>query len=551
MDPNKAKEFEALINSLLDDGLTDQEKQQLAELLDGDPEAQERYTEHCQMHAMLAWEHGVLPEVNFDSAKTTPSPSRGTNSIRLWQLFAVAASILFVVAFGWSVYLASLAPLKVAKPPEEKPEVDQPTAIPSIPWNKRTIYGSFTQGRGARLAVLGEQFELHQGDSFRNGNYQLLEGFAELRFRNNVEVLLESPAEFEIVNDLKIVMHSGRISAVVSPEGEGFSVETPSIDLTDYGTEFAVEVLPDKTSEVHVFSGEVKVKPKLAPLDMERVQLLANQATRVRESTGIPEGIDVDLERFLRELNESPSPEIGYEALMEELAPVTLLRMAPSIDGITLADYGTQTSDGVLLTDLMSIPPFKPGKIGGSLFLSGPAAMAYAKVPHYQPVATGEITVCGWVRAESRPRWAAIAKQWAIEFDDDDKPHGLGGQFHFGLHDYAGDLEVQVRDKHGNVIKLRENKPFPLATWQHVAFVADGENVRLYRNGIEIDSAQCEGLSTDGPDSMGIGAKLSYDCTHPDDRNPGFWHGRIDELAIFDKALSEQQLLQIVKTVPE
>lgn len=549
MDPNKKKELSILVNTLLDESLTEADQQRLAELLQGDPEAQEYYAEYCQVHAMLAWEHGVLADVAFDSAKTTPRNRNSRNSVRLWQLLALAVSVMFLATLTWSIYRISDEPQEVAKPTETDSDIEITTES-GLPWSQRTIYGLFTKGRGARLVAIGQQSELKQGDSLRDGRYRLQGGFAQFTFRNKVEVVLESPADFEIVNDLKMILHRGRISAVVSPEGEGFSVETPSIDLTDYGTEFAVEVLPDRASEVHVFSGEVKVKPKLAPVDMERVQLLANQATRVRATSGIPEGIDVDLERFVRELNESPSPKIGYDKLIDELAPVMFYRMAPSVDGITLADHGTQTSDGVLMTDYMAFPPFKPGRIGSALYLNGPGTMAYAKVPHYHPVTTGAITVCGWVKAESRPRWAAIAKQWAIEFDDDNMPHGLGGQFHFGLHDYAGDLEVQVRDGQGNVIKLRENTPFPLQSWQHVAFVADGEQVRLYRNGIEIDSAICEGLAIDGPDSMGIGAKLSYDCTRPDDRNPGFWHGRIDELAIFDKALSEEQLMRIVETVP-
>ena len=36
--------------------------------------------------------------------------------------------------------------------------------------------------------------------------------------------------------------------------------------------------------------------------------------------------------------------------------------------------------------------------------------------------------------------------------------------------------------------------PFPLQQWQHVAFVADGSVVHLYRNGIQVAASPCDGV---------------------------------------------------------
>ncbi|MCC9606121.1 FecR domain-containing protein [Blastopirellula sp. JC732] len=548
MTPQEQQELGELINALLDEGLSDEGRLRLEQLLRDDREAQQYYIEQCQLHSILAWEHGVLSATLFDSQATPPPKQEATSgkSLYLWKLCALAATILFLATFAWNIYLAT-----TPKTPAEPPQIatSQPMA-PSIPWTERKTFGAFSKSRGAQLSVPELLLELRQGDLLRSGRYQLSEGFAEIVFNNNVEVLVESPAEFDIVSDMKLVMHRGRISTIVSPEGEGFKVETPSIELTDFGTEFAVEVSPDRTSEVHVFSGEVKVTPKLAYEGMERLQLVTNQATRVRQMSGIPEGIDIDRDRFLRRLNETTQQDIGYEQRMLALKPAQFFQMAPTADGVTLADHGSRKSDGILLKEGMDQPPFKPGRVGSSLYLGGPGTLAYAKVPHYQPSETGTISVCAWVKAESRPHWAAIAKHWAIEFDEQDQPSGLGGQFHFGLHEYGGGLEVQVRDQNKNVVKLREAEPLPLGQWQHVAFVVDGQQVRLYRNGAEVASAKCDGLATDGPEAMGIGAKLSPDCTQPDLRNPGYWHGRIDELAIFDRALTPAELTELSEMAP-
>ena len=340
-------------------------------------------------------------------------------------------------------------------------------------------------------------------------------------------------------------MHEGRMSAVVSPEGTGFVVDTPSVHLVDHGTEFGVDVR-EGTSEVHVFEGKVSVLPKEAPPETETVQLVSNQATRVSGVSGIPEGIDIDHERFIRHLNEGEPGRQQYRNAIVSLDPSTYLRMSPAKDGTTLQCKGTSKSDGRLVMNQMASPAFRPGRVGSSLYLDGPASGAYAMIREYQPARDGKMTLCAWVRAESRPRWAAIAKHWSLEFSIDRSTYsGLGGQFHFGLHKDSGDLELQVRDGNGTIVKMREGEPFPLETWQHVAFVVDGQKVSMYRNGKLIDSADCVGLATDGPSGIGIGAKLNSDCSAPSDRNPGFWHGRIDELAIFHDALSDEQIMSL------
>ena len=82
-------------------------------------------------------------------------------------------------------------------------------------------------------------------------------------------------------------------------------------------------------------------------------------------------------------------------------------------------------------------PPFAPGYSGVALRLDGPDSHAYAMLPNFQAATEGKLTVVAWVRAESRHRWASIAKNWSTE--------GCG-QFHFGLLDNEGDLEIRVHD---------------------------------------------------------------------------------------------------------
>jgi hypothetical protein len=72
--------------------------------------------------------------------------------------------------------------------------------------------------------------------------------------------------------------------------------------------------------------------------------------------------------------------------------------------------------------------------------------------------------------------------------------------------------------------------------------VADGETLRLFLNGIEIASTECGPVSvTDSHPFLGIGARMNARKKTADQ----FWHGRIDEFALFNHALSDADVLTL------
>jgi len=87
-----------------------------------------------------------------------------------------------------------------------------------------------------------------------------------------------------------------------------------------------------------------------------------------------------------------------------------------------------------------------------------------------------------------------------------------------------------------------------LGEWQHVAFVADGAQLRLYRNGMQVGSVPYPGLAPPDLKPLGIGAKPAG-VDQKRVRGPsGFWHGRIDELAIFNHAVDAKMIQQLFET---
>ncbi|MHC5059032.1 MAG: LamG-like jellyroll fold domain-containing protein [Planctomycetota bacterium] len=172
------------------------------------------------------------------------------------------------------------------------------------------------------------------------------------------------------------------------------------------------------------------------------------------------------------------------------------------------------------------------GKSGGALTFDGTddcvlvwsyprpdTAMAYA----------------AWVWADSRPTWGSIVKNWGEK---------KSGQMHFGLYEKDGDLEAHFRQTDDGEVQLREGaaKPFPLGSWQHVAVVADGKTARLYRNAVEVSRAPYDGTLKTNTRALGIGVKPSDSGTAPDKENPGHWDGKIDDVRVYRRALSMEEL---------
>ncbi|MFO1500599.1 MAG: LamG-like jellyroll fold domain-containing protein [Verrucomicrobiota bacterium] len=176
------------------------------------------------------------------------------------------------------------------------------------------------------------------------------------------------------------------------------------------------------------------------------------------------------------------------------------------------------------------------GQVGGALSFGGADAMQYLLVPDY-PKPASTLTVSAWVWAETIGAWTSFVKNWGSSD---------AGQFHFGL---AGDgvhENIYIKQVDGKTPNTSDRQPFPTNSWQHVAFVCDGSNVRLYRNGVEVASTTYNGtLVTPPMNCVGVGVKMANDCVDPDGGNPGWLHGKMDDLAIWNRGLSPSEMVAV------
>ncbi len=154
------------------------------------------------------------------------------------------------------------------------------------------------------------------------------------------------------------------------------------------------------------------------------------------------------------------------------------------------------------------------------------------------PIQDSTISITLWALATERGVWNSLIKNWA----------GKSGAFHLGLMNNDGDLELQVAQSDDKVHFLREGKEnkFPLNEWQFVAFVANGKNIILYRNGVEVDRTDYDGTLKTKLKIIGIGAKPNDEGTGELVKSTaGFWQGKMDDVRIFSRPLNIQEIKKL------
>ncbi|MEO1527649.1 MAG: LamG-like jellyroll fold domain-containing protein [Planctomycetota bacterium] len=359
------------------------------------------------------------------------------------------------------------------------------------------------------------------------GNYELQQGLLNLRFGGGVMVYVEAPARFDAINDKRIVLYRGRLSARVPPERIGFTVETPEAEVVDFGTEFSVDV-EGGASEVHVFDGLVKVHPGASSQrDASRsVELQASQALRISEGTTEPEDISIATDRFIRNFDE---PRLNYAREVKRLSPLVYYRMPIRDRGLVSEppEYS-----GVVLSGEGRRPPHARGVfVGGSLRVGADSTGRGGRVDSPPALMTGRFSFSGFVYLESPVQRMLVA----TNLQD--------GQGNFGLSvDDNGFLEAAIRNSDGAISSLSGDSALPHKTWRHVVVTVDGEQLQLYEDGELAASTPCGAMATSDSDAVWFGT---------DTDGTQVWGGRIDEVALFDRALTQQEVAMLYRTAQE
>ena len=215
-------------------------------------------------------------------------------------------------------------------------------------------------------------------------------------------------------------------------------------------------------------------------------------------------------------------------------------------EGETLADRSGFGTDGELINfDFEPESGWADGQIGGALDFDG--FDDFVIVEEYELAETA-LSVSIWAFADTAPVWASLVKNWA----------GPPGQFHFGLGPGASQtLNIFLtNDDAMSYDAGADLDEFPLEEWVHAAFVVDPDNlsagdegtVTQYLNGEIVSEEPILGAAlTQSPihEALGIGVKPNGTGDGADPGVPAFWDGRLDDLGIWTRAVSEEEMSDI------
>ncbi|MDP4625552.1 MAG: FecR domain-containing protein [Opitutales bacterium] len=380
-----------------------------------------------------------------------------------------------------------------------------------------------------------------RGDALKKGSLTLNHGYSEITMNNGVTLVLEAPVEIEVESLDKIRLMRGRLVAKVPEAAIGFTVLTPNSEVVDLGTEFGMSVDASGASEVHVLDGEVKARPlngkKFTSLVRDEAMAFTdkNTVSRMRSQP----------ETYLRALpgRSSENPEYLHWSCDE--------------GSEVLSCEGTGIGGKFFPGELKSFkggegPVYANGQFGEALYFNGkdayvvtefsgiggnaPRTVAFwAKVPRDFDIHNG-YGMLGWGRMSEGSAWQI-------------SPNPAGREGPLG--------RLRVGTYQAPVIgstDLRDNR------WHHIAVVMYGgesansaTHVLLYVDG-QLETTTTKSVAAidtqlDHPKSrplmMGRNLGFGDESRRIESR---FFKGWLDEIYVFDTALDQEQIQQLMQS---
>jgi len=185
-----------------------------------------------------------------------------------------------------------------------------------------------------------------------------------------------------------------------------------------------------------------------------------------------------------------------------------------------------------------------PGTINGATWTSGKVGNALAFDGVDDNVNLGSLNVSG--QALTLAAWVN-ASAFAPDTDHRivSKSSGSAEQDHywmFGTVSLNDKLRFRLKTDDNTWTLIANNSGMPTNQWVHVAAVYDGATMKLYQDGIEVGSTNRTGTISSSNSSVLIGSNAN---------NYGVWNGLIDEVYIFETALSQSQIQELMNSTPE
>ena len=509
-------DFESLFNRLADGIASEVDEQRLGEVLRSSPEARRAYREFMALHSALHWDYvvGAAPDATptpSQPSTLTPSRTRAGWVAAFLAGIAVATAAAVAIAVFWPERGTNSEKSPAVAKDEKKDEKSD--SIAALLVDK--VDAEFAKERGP------------VGVRFGPGEYELLGGIVHLRFAQGADMILAGPARFRVTDAQNVQLLVGKARVIAPSTAKGFTIATRAANYIDLGTEFGLRVDPDGASDLYVFDGQVNIADPRSGKVLSEV--FEGKSSRYVDGVAATPP----------QLQAADFPTPGAIGLKRWEQYEQELRKAPGL----IAFYPFRGgADGSILVNGIGEDVMSNGKIVGARWVSGRwqghGALLFDRDSDFVqleiPGKHEELTIAAWIKADRLD-----FELNAILNSDGYKPGGVHFQlnrqgFPRGGVIVAGSFKDKVV---GSAVQV--------GAWAHVASVISTptRSQKIYVNGNMVRERKWQQDEMIRPGSCRIGNWLPE--TKDRIANRAF-RGRIDELAIWNRALTQQEITQMV-----
>lgn len=549
------REFDDLLDQFVEAELDSTGLEKLNQLLSQQVELQLRFLDYLGLHSALEWDLAATPGIEMPAELAMPvDPATQIMSaenlvpvpvlrkpsilgrIRPVVYAELAVGVLFAAYFiviSWNMLGKYSASWRNA--PQESIVASETTVatirdVANVDWARSSM---------PKLADDTVAFD---------ETMKIEAGRVELELKQGATLVVEGPAEWSVGGANLATLRRGRLIAKVPQQAHGFTLKTPAASIVDLGTEFGVEVAENGDAEVHVLQGEVDLQRIGGDRKQSTGQRLeAGKSARVT-SAGAVISHNEEIERKFQQLADTsasrkssgPNHAQKYAECVKSLMPVIFLPVDRN-EGMALADRGEGNYVGRFTRTEGPGEAWDRGPFGDALSFRGPKFQDRVTLePSEQNVERREIdfsrgkepglpfTIALWARCQFNQRTGLLVG----------KGHGFASQFLLDVLDNR--YRFVIHNSAKQISGLITSQAAVDGTWQHVAavFAPDRKSISLYVNGHLSAETTIEDLSL----SPVAEAVMIGNRDFPNDPNKLTFTGALDEISIFDRALTAEEI---------
>ncbi len=527
-------ELHDLLDRLVENNLSFEQKKRLSFLLEHNDEARLHYVRFMNMSSSLM--HYAEELVSDDFGEDSKEVNK--TGIFPFVRYLIPLAALLIAAFllffqytpslslneqkGWSKSLSA----------NSSPEVIKISDAVALLTEKVGLEWSKDAG-----------FRPELGNAFEPGSLIIENGLAQVEFLQGSNVILEGPVHFDVVGPNEGSLMEGKLRANVPRLAQGFTVNLPKGKIIDLGTEFGLNVHPGGSTEVVVYEGKVIYEGQADEDELVSHEVAGGEALFI-DPYGNPNRMEVPSQSYLgaadlafRSMEKSHIRYLEWVELSKEIAngPHTLAYYNFNDHNSWTRTLREEANNGNVIAD---------GAIVGCKWSegrwSGKGALGFERKSDCVRMNLAKnltsMTLSVWIKIDS------LDTNIAPVLFSSSSTRGAVGWFI----NQEGKVVLQVRKKNGyeryvSAVAFRKER---FGRWTHMATTFDSTTKMIshYVNGRPFSR---EKINTVG--KLNIGSSTLGHSAISVSKSSGrvALSGKIDEFALFEKSFDELEVRRI------